>query len=279
MPESKGRSGKKPKYQIADIGGADLTSEDISTERVLNFLIKGEIGSVGQHSLSEPRNVKAEPRSAVTQRPEAALLSEASKSDPAEPLVKKSLSHLFERAGGTPGTGRDFNVQSNEIDPAAVPFPVEDISGETFRGEPVTGSEPELSAVSVDIGSGHAAPVMSAAAAATPGSIPTPASSTPSELPSGFADQADRWKNLYRLNSGEIAALKTLCLLAGEDGRSECFVKMRKLAELSSLDYRYCQKVVRSLERLGWITKLLDYDASTQLGVLYRINSRPVHLT
>jgi hypothetical protein len=36
---------------------------------------------------------------------------------------------------------------------------------------------------------------------------------------------------------------------------------------------------VRSLERLGWIVKLQEYDASTQLGVLYRINSRPSHLT
>ena len=42
MAEQKGRGGKKPKYQIADIGGPDLTPQDLSTERVLNFLIKGE---------------------------------------------------------------------------------------------------------------------------------------------------------------------------------------------------------------------------------------------
>ena len=60
---------------------------------------------------------------------------------------------------------------------------------------------------------------------------------------------------------------------------SECYVKMHKLAEISALDYRYCQKVVRSLERLGWITKLQDYDPTTQRGVLYRVNMKPLHLT
>jgi len=48
MPDPKGRSGKKPKYQIPDIGGADQTAEDMSAERVLNFLIKGEAPSPEQ---------------------------------------------------------------------------------------------------------------------------------------------------------------------------------------------------------------------------------------
>ena len=50
---------------------------------------------------------------------------------------------------------------------------------------------------------------------------------------------------------------------------------MHDLAEMSNLDYRYCQKVVRSLERLGWITKLEDYDPVTQTGALYRVNLKP----
>jgi DNA-binding MarR family transcriptional regulator len=63
--------------------------------------------------------------------------------------------------------------------------------------------------------------------------------------------------------------------LSHEQGRDECYIKMHNLAEMSNLTYRYCQKVVRSLEQLGWITKLRDYDPTDQLGVLYRINLKP----
>ncbi len=83
------------------------------------------------------------------------------------------------------------------------------------------------------------------------------------------------WKNFYRLKAGEIDALRVLYQISHGQGSSECHVKMHKLAEMSNLTYRYCQKVVRSLEQLGWITKLQDYDPSTRLGVIYRVNLKP----
>src|SRR3712207_8225569 len=104
MPERKGRSGKKPKYQIADIGGADLTAQDISTERVLNFLIKGEINSADQPASTsgmdrdEPVVTISAPQTTPPPLPE----SRASTSLPStESRSKKSLAHLFERASGS----------------------------------------------------------------------------------------------------------------------------------------------------------------------------------
>jgi len=291
MPESKGRSGKKPKYQIADIGGTDLTSEDISTERVLNFLIKGEIGSIGESGLPGSGGAPTSPSAA---RPESALLPETSEySDSSEHLVKKSLSHLFERAGGGAGSARDASIPPSEFEPSSVPSPSDPIADQLLVTETVSDFGPSDTRRSLEVSSAEQPSVSSNSRTSfvpsetanapergsTAISIPAPSAVTPWEFPTDFADQVDRWKTLYRLNSGEIAALKTLFLLAGSDESSACYVKMRKLAEMSNLDYRYCQKVVRSLERLGWITKLHDYDASTQMGVLYRVNSRPLHLT
>jgi hypothetical protein len=279
MPESKGRSGKKPKYQIADIGGPDLTSEDISTERVLNFLIKGEMGSS-----SEP--VSIEPVSAPPKQAESSIVPRiAEPSDPSEHTAKKSLSHLFERAGGAQGTGREPTVPVSENQTPSVPFPPSSRADQVVVIEEINDHS-----IGAKISPG------SRSIADRGASVPDPASSIPQanvadadpafaavpvspELRPELGDQVERWKSLYRLNSGEISAMKTLVWISSENEQAECYVKMRKLAELSNLDYRYCQKVVRSLERLGWIVKLQEYDASTQLGVLYRINSRPSYLT
>ena len=123
MAETKGRGGKKPKYQIADIGGSDLTSEDISTERVLNFLIKGEMGSrrtkrpsagsTGQRGCG--RFFGASARPARVFAPE-----EASSEQP----VKKSLDHLFERAGSGSGTpAKDLKLKLSDQEEVSVPSP------------------------------------------------------------------------------------------------------------------------------------------------------------
>jgi hypothetical protein len=285
MPEPKGRSGKKPKYQIADIGGTDLTSEDISTERVLNFLIKGEMGAVGEGGPSPSAEIGSALSPPAKVGPESALLSERNEyAEASEPPAKKSLSHLFERAGGSPASVRDEVIISSENEPVPVPSSTDAARDQLVVRETVSDSG-SADNRSLDVSSAQlpgATPipfVPSASATISESDSSAPDLGSPAAMPSASADQVDRWKSLYRLNSGEIAALKILCLLSEEDGSSECYIKMRKLAEMSSLDYRYCQKVVRSLERLGWITKLQDYDPSTQMGVLYRVNSRPVHLT
>src|SRR5829696_4402182 len=98
MPEQKGRSGKKPKYQIADIGGADLTSEDISTERVLNFLIRGEAAPPKQTEPSDAVAMEDGASASPITSSQPIQNKPSSGSLPSSEAPKKSLAHLFERA-------------------------------------------------------------------------------------------------------------------------------------------------------------------------------------
>jgi DNA-binding MarR family transcriptional regulator len=262
MPEQKGRSGKKPKYQIADIGGADLTSEDISTERVLNFLIRGEAAPPEQ----------ADPSDAVATEDSASasplISSQPIQNKPSSdslpssgPAPKKSLAHLFERASSGGNLAKDLPLQlpadalaeasSQAATPSEIPQPAVDTTDVVSAPDAV--SEPT-------------APVIEQAA---------PVSETTTLISPELAHYIEIWKNFYRLKSGEVDALSVMYCSSHEKGRDECYIKMRNLAEMSNLTYRYCQKVVRSLEQLGWITKLRDYDPSDQRGVLYRVNLKP----
>jgi hypothetical protein len=262
MPEQKGRSGKKPKYQIPDIGGADLTSEDISTERVLNFLIKGETASPEQ--TDSPSAVVMENSDSVIASASSQPIDNnapgASLPSP-EPTPKKSLAGLFERAksGGTVAKDLSLQLPSDEqpeapsritAPPATIP-PTQD--------------------------AGHVAPPPSAAVEPTAKEIELVAPLTEKIAPTSpeLAHYIELWKNFYRLKSGEVEALSIMYRLSHEQGRDECYIKMYNLSEMSNLTYRYCQKVVRSLEQLGWITKLKDYDPTDKLGVLYRVNLKP----
>jgi hypothetical protein len=262
MPEQKGRSGKKPKYQIPDIGGADLTAEDISTERVLNFLIKGEASSPEQ--TDSPGAVVAEESDSAL----AATTSQPIENKPpgaslpsTEPAPKKSLARLFERAKSGGSVAKDLPLQ----------LPAEE--------QPETPSQltaPQVTTPPAE-DARHITTPSSAAAESATKEVERAAPLSEKTVPTGpeLAHYIELWKNFYRLKSGEVDALSVMYRLSHDQGRDECYVKMHNLAEMSNLTYRYCQKVVRSLEQLGWITKLKDYDPSDQLGVLYRVNLKP----
>jgi hypothetical protein len=262
MPEQKGRSGKKPKYQIPDIGGADLTAEDISTERVLNFLIKGEAPSPEQADSSgsaviEDRSSVSAPASSQPVEnnvPGASLPS-------SEPTPKKSLARLFERAKSGGSVAKDLPLQLPADEQVETPSSLTASSATTPSAEDAkpVAPPPSIAVESAAVEFEQAAPVSEKTAPTSP------------EL----AQYIELWKNFYRLKSGEVDALSVMYRLSHEQGRDHCYVKMHNLAEMSNLTYRYCQKVVRSLEQLGWITKLRDYDPTDQLGVLYRINLKP----
>lgn len=299
MSEPKGRGGKKPKYQIADIGGADLTSEDISTERVLNFLIKGERPVEEQSDSGAQIEVASgtEPAS-TTPSQSAPPADKAAPPDSAtsERPAKKDLSHLFERAGTVSSSpAKDLKLKLSEPEQVTVPSPPPE-QQQIVAKETVT--EPE--AVKADTAVEAVPPVAekpgeSLRDASTESAPPPVASSLietsvtepqvaetlqaePAEPSPELAHYIELWKNFYRLKSGEIDVLSNMYRMSHDMGQPECYVKMRKLAEMSNLDYRYCQKVVRSLERLGWVTKLRDYDATNQLGVLYRVNPKPAQI-
>lgn len=273
MAEQKGRGGKKPKYQIADIGGPDLTAQDLSTERVLNFLIKGEApADQGAGAASDALDKVAPPReqAAAGRDDESA---DASLPPPAA-QSKKSLDHLFRRASAGGGAAaKDLKL---------------DLRGQEKPAPPAVETETELSytsrpaeaAAEVEL----TPPAPQTAPSTVPETSPQPAeaqklapevsAATPVES-AELTQLIALWKSFYRLKDGEIEALSAMYRMSHGRGTDECYVKMHKLAEMSNLTYRYCQKVVRSLEQLGWISKLRDYDPTTQLGVLYRVNLKP----
>lgn len=279
MADQKGRGGKKPKYQIADIGGPDLTSQDKSTERVLNFLIKGEMGPGDQ--APETESDATVTASSAQHLPPSKPAAESTESSlpPSESNVKKSLAHLFQRASGGGGTAKDLKLDLG----APEPLPPTPSPGEVTKEEQAQQIPTVDQAKSVaDRGVSHTRPP-SSKEISPPAALPTPAVRQPAAVTStapapevgDLTQLISLWKSFYRLNAGEVEAMSALYRMSHALGSSECHVKMHKLAEDSDLTYRYCQKVVRSLEQLGWITKIKDYDPSTQLGVLYRINLKP----
>jgi hypothetical protein len=301
MSEPKSRSGKKPKYQIADIGGADLTTEDISTERVLNFFIKGETGLVEQSDALGPGITEDQAVVSPTAIPSSDPSTHSSaqiEAASSELSVKKSLSHLFERANSGSGRAKDLKLKLSEPEPTElVSSPPLTVPEQTVATEnvieveslevshrvevslPLSDSVSERASKASSKSSSQPPPSntfepTSSEEALLPEALPVPTVETGTEL----SQYVHLWKNFFRLKSGEIDALSAMYRMSYDEGRSECYIKMRKLAEMSNLEYRYCQKVVRSLERLGWITKLQDYDPITQLGVLYRVNLKPTQL-
>ena len=294
MAEQKGRGGKKPKYQIADIGGSDLTAQDLSTERVLNFLIKGETGPA-EEGVEAPRD-ETPP---VISSPDDLRASPAEQT-PAPPLPspalpgKKSLAHLFVRASGVGGAAREHKADSGSGAKTKLAPSVNEITGtEAAPAEPAeVRAEGLAEQTSLDVwpvAVGDTPPPVISPEISTQETEAVPqvvdSHQTRTEHPTPPATDSENaeltqlvslWKNFYRLNDGEVETLRAMFQMSHGQGSPECYIKMRNLAEMSNLTYRYCQKVVRGLEQLGWITKLQDYDSSTHLGVLYRVNLKPL---
>lgn len=274
MAEQKGRGGKKPKYQIADIGGPDLTAQDLSTERVLNFLIKGEApadqgaGSAGEGSDQEGLLREQAAAGRGDESADASLPPPAAQS-------KKSLDHLFRRAsagGGAAAKDLKLDLRGQEK-PAPPAVETETELRHTSRPAEAAAEQVELTPPASDTAP-STVPETSPQHAEAQKLAPEVSATAPAES-AELTQLIALWKSFYRLKDGEIEALSAMYRMSHGRGTDECYVKMHKLAEISNLTYRYCQKVVRSLEQLGWITKLRDYDPTTQLGVLYRVNLKP----
>jgi hypothetical protein len=95
----------------------------------------------------------------------------------------------------------------------------------------------------------------------------------------GTADYyAQKWKQIYRLNKGEIKVMKVMFDLSHGTGSSECYIKVPEVAESAQLKKRRCQYVIRSLEELGFLDRLEEYDPASRLGTKYRVNLKPRNL-
>jgi hypothetical protein len=84
-----------------------------------------------------------------------------------------------------------------------------------------------------------------------------------------------KWKQVYRLNKGEINVMKVMFRLTYEHGESECYIKVPEVAEAAQLKKRRCQYVIRGLETLGFLERIEDYDPSKRLGTKYRVRLKP----
>jgi hypothetical protein len=92
----------------------------------------------------------------------------------------------------------------------------------------------------------------------------------------GTADYyVQKWKQIYRLNKGELNVMKAMFDLSHGIGVSECYIKVPEVAEAAQLKKRRCQYVIRILEDLGFLERLEEYDPSIRLGTKYRVNLKP----
>jgi hypothetical protein len=114
-----------------------------------------------------------------------------------------------------------------------------------------------------------------AAAAVKPRPISAPA---PGEADAGVEVHAARWKQVYRLNKGEINVMRVMFGLSHGQGTDVCFIKVGKVADAARLKKRRCQYVIRSLETLGFLDRLGEYDPSSRLGLQYRVRLMPARV-
>src|ERR1051325_1083111 len=104
----------------------------------------------------------------------------------------------------------------------------------------------------------------------------TAKASTATPVATGTADYyAQKWKQVYRLNRGEIKVMKVMFDLSHGVGSSQCYIKVQDVAVLAQLKKRRCQYVIRSLEELGFLDRLEEYDPASRLGTKYTVNLKP----
>ena len=108
---------------------------------------------------------------------------------------------------------------------------------------------------------------------------PRPVSAAaPGEGDAGVEAHAARWKQVYRLNKGEINVMRVMFGLSHGRGTDVCFIKVGEVADAARLKKRRCQYVIRSLETLGFLDRLGEYNPSSRLGLQYRVRLKPVRV-
>lgn len=176
-------------------------------------------------------------------------------------------------------------VEGTSHAPATTP-PAQDnaplTAGDEAGAEPRDEAAPRAETVLNDRPLRPARPVAVGATAATRAPRRAAAARTAAKVapgPSAVADSAEahavRWKQLYRLNKGETNVMKVMYGLSHALGTDTCHIKVGEVAEAAGLKKRRCQYVIRSLETLGFLERLGEYDPSNRLGLKYRVHLRP----
>ena len=182
-----------------------------------------------------------------------------------------------DRAAGQPAPAEPHAEERREVRDAAPP----DVAGE--RSDVPTGAAPAREAASAEprpADEGAPRPVKSpapraprrtAAAAAKPRPVSAPLPEADAEVEA----HAARWKQIYRLNKGEINVMRVMFGLSHGRGTDVCFIKVGEVADAARLKKRRCQYVIRSLETLGFLDRLGEYDPSSRLSLQYRVRLKP----
>ena len=102
-------------------------------------------------------------------------------------------------------------------------------------------------------------------------SVPSPESSDTTKLD----ELVRKWKEDFRVHSGEIKVLRALYGLTHGVGNNECVTTQEKLAEAANLQRRQCINNVNTLEKMGFIERVEVYNEKGQRGIKLRFNLIP----
>lgn len=81
------------------------------------------------------------------------------------------------------------------------------------------------------------------------------------------------WLKLkYRLSKGEANVFRYLLGATHDQGQSECYITIPKLAEAASLTTRGCQLALKSLQMRGFVVRTEEYDPANRLGIKIQVN-------
>lgn len=234
------RSGKKPKYTIRDIGGVELSSEDKPTERVLNFLMRG------QGPTDQPAPEPTHPEISRSSEVEIPLARTADSDSP----PKRSLDSLFERAGAASAASLDPSVEQ----------PLEPIKPSSLPND-VTSSLPSKTRTkSTTVDREHGEDTRDAG---TVGTHP--------QIPEDLVALLDEVRKKRRLNRGEFKILMALSLACREAKSDRCYIKIAQLMSDADLKERHTQMMLRSLQQLGLIERVAEYSNLDRLGTQYLV--------
>lgn len=122
---AKNKGGKKPKYEIPDIAGPELSAQDRSTEKVLDFMVRGGLEEIEQrNSLDSSTSITQIPLIKEDDIAKLPFHQGVDGENRQETRKKKSLDHLFSRSGQLPKVRSDVKA-SDESD--LIPLVVNDI--------------------------------------------------------------------------------------------------------------------------------------------------------
>lgn len=97
---------------------------------------------------------------------------------------------------------------------------------------------------------------------------------TPEQPPAyTFAEFSRRWSPILR--SGQMGVCRALFEMTYEQGKTECFTSMPRLADAAGLKERQCYNVIGQLELLGFIERPDIFNTPTQKGTVFRLYMEP----